>query len=371
MRRATRALLCALALRSAAPKPPKRAKATGRNESYAVVLYGHGGYVAGALVLGHVLRRVDGTRRRTALVANVSASARAALAADGLYDVRHAAALARHAAGPGVWPGRMLDLWALPFERVLKLDLDLMLLPGAGPAQHLRRLWDAPVGGGPNASALAAVRTSHPGHGRCFNGGMLLLRPSRDTYAEIARAVEAQDVSEDCTVGHDQPVMNKVFAGRWRPLEPWTPVKATMRCAHIPDAPDAFHFFSSTAPWSHQCARCVAAGAPCSRFRGPAKERKNIEACMRPRLLDAQRRWWRELLELPYARPRLFYISRSGPPSAVAAVAARRHATTPRRYDARSRVDEFLEFDAAPACSPDSATPPDLEQKTAGEDISV
>ena len=51
MRRATRALLCALALRSAAPKPPKRAKATGRNESYAVVLYGHGGYVAGALVL--------------------------------------------------------------------------------------------------------------------------------------------------------------------------------------------------------------------------------------------------------------------------------------------------------------------------------
>ena len=129
MRRATRALFCALALRSAAPKPPK---ATGRNESYAVVLYGHGGYVAGALVLGHVLRRVDGTRRRTALVANVSASARAALAADGLYDVRHAAALARHAAGPGVWPGRMLDLWALPFERVLKLDLDLMLLPGAG-----------------------------------------------------------------------------------------------------------------------------------------------------------------------------------------------------------------------------------------------
>ena len=51
MRRATRALLCALALRSAAPKTPKRAKATGRNESYAVVLYGHGGYVAGALVL--------------------------------------------------------------------------------------------------------------------------------------------------------------------------------------------------------------------------------------------------------------------------------------------------------------------------------
>ena len=162
----------------------------------------------------------------------------------------------------------------------------------------------------PTARPAQAVRTSHPGHGRCFNGGMLLLRPSRDTYAEIARAVEAQDVSEDCTVGHDQPVMNKVFAGRWRPLEPWTPVKATMRCAHIPDAPDAFHFFSSTAPWSHQCARCVAAGAPCSRFRGPAKERKNIEACMRPRLLDAQRRWWRELLELPYARPRpFFYIS--------------------------------------------------------------
>ena len=36
MRRATRALFCALALRSAAPKPPKRAKATGRNESCTV-----------------------------------------------------------------------------------------------------------------------------------------------------------------------------------------------------------------------------------------------------------------------------------------------------------------------------------------------
>ena len=186
MRRATRALLCALALRSAAPKTPKRAKATGRNESYAVVLYGHGGYVAGALVLGHVLRRVDGTRRRTALVANVSASARAALAADGLYDVRHAAALARHAAGPGVWPGRMLDLWALPFERVLKLDLDLMLLPGAGPAQHLRRLWDAPVGGGPNASALAARRPR--GHSTFLPAAPPVRTPARAAAPRPRRA---------------------------------------------------------------------------------------------------------------------------------------------------------------------------------------
>ena len=211
---------------------------------------------------------------------------------------------------------------------------------------------------------------------------MLLLRPSRRAFCAVARAVANGDASEVCPVGHDQPVLNAVFSGRWKALAPWTAAKATMRCAHIPEAPDAFHFFSSTAPWSHQCARCVAApggertfflcraerarpGTSCRtpgdrslcprrgistweprRCRDPSprnlhvprailarecqprptqvaagshcsrrerKDRKNVEACMAPRLYDAQRLWWRELMELP--------------------------------ADSRARVDEFLEFD--------------------------
>ena len=205
--RALRALLCALALPSAAPKTP-------RNESYAVLLYGSGGYVAGALVLGGVLRRVDAARHRTALVANVTTSARAALAADGLYEIRDATELARHGSGAAPWPGRKLDLWALPFEKVLFLDLDLMLLPSG--AKHLLKLWDAPLAKASEASAgdVAAlppcgVRTPRFGHERLA----ATIRGARGVAATVPRTLQrgrrrdsvSTDASRRSRGGVEQP----------------------------------------------------------------------------------------------------------------------------------------------------------------------
>ena len=100
------------------------------DETYAVIAYGRGGYIAGAVVLGSVLRRVDPLRARTALVTNITERAREALLTDGLWDLRESASWERHGVSTSVaWPGRKLDLWALPFRRVLSLDLDLFILP--------------------------------------------------------------------------------------------------------------------------------------------------------------------------------------------------------------------------------------------------
>ena len=66
---------------------------------------------------------------------------------------------------------------------------------------------------------------------------------------------------------------------------------------------DAIHFFGHSAPWWHQCAQCVAAGRACTARHASYSAnstKKALEACVLPRLLAAQRVWWRELMvELP------------------------------------------------------------------------
>ena len=94
---------------------------------------------------------------------------------------------------------------------------------------------------------------------------------------------------ERCTVGHDQLVLNEIFhESRWRPLD-WRPVRASQK-----EAPgsnfSAVHFYSSSAPWSQQCARCVAAGLVCSRRRAEDQ----IHHHLLPAILRAQQLWWRE-----------------------------------------------------------------------------
>ena len=97
------------------------------------------------------------------------------------------------AAGP--WRGRKLDLWALPYARVLFLDLDLMLLPAAGA--HLRRVWNATLG----PRGLRALPATHHDPPQCFNSGMMLLAPSRDTFARVEAAVVGDAGYEPCPVG--------------------------------------------------------------------------------------------------------------------------------------------------------------------------
>lgn len=273
------------------------------NETYAVVCYGHGGHVAGALVLGAVLRRVDPHRSRTALVYDLSGAATSALAAEGLWSVVQSASFRRHGVNTSShepWGGRKLDLWALPFERALFVDLDLMILPSETSGKHLRQLWKLPLRPADETfgGEVAALPTVSEGGVKCFNTGMMLLRPHPATFARYEAAAEGGARSSSCPVGHDQPILNHVFDGAWKPLEPWGLIKATTKCGKLPKhGADAIHFFGSSAPWSHECAACIAADLPCSRR---AATKKPISTCVLPLMLDAQRAWWKEVAHLPH-----------------------------------------------------------------------
>ena len=277
----------------------RRAARASATESYAVLMYGHHGHTMGAVVLGTLLRRVDPDRARTALVANISAAAREALSSGGLWSVVESESFRRYAvdteatAYGEVWAGRKLDLWALPFERVVYMDLDMMLLESPSLRRHLDGLFatDLREPNGTFAGDVAALRsTPHD----CLNSGTMVLRPHPATAAAIDATVRDPARWKVACPGHDQKVLNRVFDGSWAPLPRWDFVKATMRCKHIPASPDALHFFADSAPWTRQCAACVAAGRPCSRRHHVDGGHEGIADCMLPLMFDAQRRWWAE-----------------------------------------------------------------------------
>eukprot|EP00629_Pelagomonadales_sp_RCC1024_P004003 CAMPEP_0119266374 /NCGR_PEP_ID=MMETSP1329-20130426/4887_1 /TAXON_ID=114041 /ORGANISM="Genus nov. species nov., Strain RCC1024" /LENGTH=278 /DNA_ID=CAMNT_0007266249 /DNA_START=119 /DNA_END=951 /DNA_ORIENTATION=- len=258
--------------------------AAARNESYAVLVYGDGGAALGALVLGSVLRRADPARSRVALVAGIPEATRDALAT--AWDVREAVAFSEFGVDPleaGAWPGRKLDLWRLPFERVLYLDADIIPLEHPRLRQQLDRVF-----GSLGAAPIAALE-SRPG---CFNGGFLLVRPGATERARYAAAVAGARRNAACE-GHDQPVLNYAFDGRWARVKSWRPAKATAACKALPQTPDAFHFFRSSAPWSPGCEACAARNRACTR------RRHGLQPCALPLLREAQRRWWAEVQRLP------------------------------------------------------------------------
>ena len=276
--------------------------AAAKNETYAVLAYGRGGGAAlGALVLGSVLKRVDPGRSRTALVYGVSGDARAALRAGG-WAVAEAASFKTHRIDGDAandlgkataWPGRKLDLWRLPYDKVLYLDADTMLVDHAGTLpKSLAGLWALPLKKG----EIGALSN---GAG-CFNGGMLLLRPAASTFGAYEAAL-AQNARKKTCEGHDQPLLNHVFDGAWTGLhKKWQLMKVTQSCDRLEHAtPDAVHFFAASAPWRGGCRACLAENKACSHRHG-----LRDAACAQASLLEAQRRWWREVDALPAAARR-------------------------------------------------------------------
>ena len=211
------------------------AAAAAKNETYAVLAYGRGGGAAlGALVLGSVLKRVDPGRSRTALVYGVSDDARAALRAGG-WAVAEAASFKTHRIDGDAandlgkataWPGRKLDLWRLPYDKVLYLDADTMLVDHAGTLpKSLAGLWALPLKKG----EIGALSN---GAG-CFNGGMLLLRPAASTFGAYEAALAQNALKKTCE-GHDQPLLNHVFDGAWTDLhKKWQLMKVTQSCDRL------------------------------------------------------------------------------------------------------------------------------------------
>ena len=191
MRRAARCCLAwaAIAADGSLRGAPRR-RLGSRRESYAVLLYGHHGHTAGAMVLGAVLRRADPGRARTALVANISDAARASLGGGGLWDLVESDSFRRYGVDTeatdyaSVWPGRKLDLWALPYDTVVYMDLDIMLLESATLRAHLDGLFRCrPCG-------LGQVRCGRPGGTGTGGGSGSETRPTckAQTWGACARA---------------------------------------------------------------------------------------------------------------------------------------------------------------------------------------
>ena len=113
---------------------------------------------------------------------------------------------------------------------------------------------------------------------------------------DIERALAA-DLKKAACEGHDQPVLNRVFDGAWTDLhKAWRLLKVTQSCDRLEKAPDAVHFFAASAPWRGGCPAYLARGLACSHRHGLREA-----PCAQAPLLDAQRRWWREVEALPAA----------------------------------------------------------------------
>ena len=210
------------------------------------------------------------------------------------------------------WPGRKLDLWRLPYDKVLYLDADTMLVDHAGTlSKSLAGLWALPLKKG----EIGALSN---GAG-CFNGGMLLLRPAASTFGAYEAALAQNALKKTCE-GHDQPLLNHVFDGAWTDLhKKWRLLKVTQSCDRLEHAtPDAVHFFAASAPWRGGCRACLAENKACSHRHG-----LRDAACAQASLLEAQRRWWREVDARPPAARR-FVDGPRGPATRARTVAPRR-----------------------------------------------
>lgn len=195
----------------AEPDPPRRAiessdvvrVAAGHSCAYATLLYDDdAGYAHGALALFQSLRDAEAKHDFVAVVGDgVGRATRVALKAMAvrLFDATHldtdfageAAALL-----PGLGTGQWLKLalWQLPFDRVLYLDADALVLNNVDELVASAAIGDA---------ALAAVNDY-------FAGAVLLVVPSPDA-ADAFRRTLAQDAGR--YVYGEQDFLNVHFAG--------------------------------------------------------------------------------------------------------------------------------------------------------------
>ena len=122
-------------------------KQHGRSDAYATIVVYDGPHACTAAVLGRILRRLDPSRPRAALVHRVSNATKAMLTADDLWELHHMRKpfpLPQSALWPRkpvIW-GFQAQLWSLKqFRRVLFFDADHIPLPELAPSR-LAGLWD-------------------------------------------------------------------------------------------------------------------------------------------------------------------------------------------------------------------------------------
>ena len=268
------------------------------SDAYATIVVHDGPHACTAAVLARALKRVDPSRRRVALVDNISAETEAVLLADGLWEVQRMEqpfVLPQSALWPRkppIW-GFQAQLWTLPFRQVLFFDADHIPLARlsnstsnvrSGARQRLLGLWSqAPE------TPLAALGEGDAAHG-CFNSGMMRIRPDLATFARMKamaarmRHVELASNRDEldglrvrCPTGWnlDQPLLNHYFPkGTWSRLSQWrvgTPyslVGAPGICEigtvdALASYVDSYHYMHPVRPWQqhisckHNGTRCL------------------------------------------------------------------------------------------------------------------
>jgi len=99
------------------------------------------------------------------------------------------------------------------YERVMFFDADILFLNSDETRRGLEGLWGMPRG------RLWAYESGKV-HS-CLSGGFLLLEPNRTTFDLMQRCLWEPEVLPRLAVcpGHDQRILNSVFAGRWSSLD--------------------------------------------------------------------------------------------------------------------------------------------------------
>ena len=158
-------------------------------EIYATAVQGlEPAYACAAAALGATLLNLDDTRRRVALVDNVSESIVETLVLANWTVVRIEDVtglefkLARfyqpvHAV--------KLALFALPVRRLVYFDADHLPVLSENAAAKLKALWRL-QGGAPVAATETFDRQCNPR--RCLNSGFMLIRPSPVAYDRVIRS---------------------------------------------------------------------------------------------------------------------------------------------------------------------------------------
>ena len=260
-------------------------------EAHVIYVYGDSAHACGAAVHAENLASADPSRKRLALAWDISNETRRILSHGwAVREVRPPAisgAVGRKAA--------LLDCGGLggKFSRVMAWDADHFVFPRT---THLQRLWAA----SPKADMVASPELKG-----CFNGGLLMYRPSSRrrweyeqllaTHVELSPDREKVKPPGRCP-GLDQPYLNAVFSASnyivrqirsragynaspkvafigpetFRVRTPRTLLGASYvatcpkSASQLERSADSFHFYGRTPPWGVGCAVCAMQGRQCN-----------------------------------------------------------------------------------------------------------
>lgn len=215
-------------------------------------------YLPGAMVLAHALKdggvrdgvAVPGTSRKLAVLVGEGRLSRESLdEIAGLYDYVIPVPIISGTAPDNLQLlGRLelnetftkINLWKqTQFNKIVYFDADILPIV---PPDELFEV-DAAFAASPDI-----------GWPDCFNSGVMLLKPSQETYEELHRLVQSGQSFD----GADQGLLNTHFEGKWHRLPftynctPSASYQYTPAYRHFGSKVSVVHFIGSNKPWNNR-----------------------------------------------------------------------------------------------------------------------